>query len=91
MFLEISGALKYYSILSTEIQASIRSVVSSGMTPSVTSRLPNTPKAVNATEVVSSPYMYAYTVRDVAASAMGLVIQQLGDVSNLDGISESDV
>jgi hypothetical protein len=33
--------------------------------------------AVNATDGVSSPYRYEYTASDVAASAIGLVIQQL--------------
>lgn len=56
VFLVISGALRYLSIRVMEMWASIRSVVSSGMTASVTSRLLNTPMAVKATDGVSSPY-----------------------------------
>jgi hypothetical protein len=59
VFLEISGALRYFSMRSIEIYASMRSVVSSGMTASVTSRLPKTPIAVKAIDGVSSPYCIA--------------------------------
>ena len=76
---EISGELRYLSIRSIDIYASIRSVVSSGMTDKVTSKLANTPIAVKATDGVSAPFKTAYTASDVADSRMGLVIQQLGE------------
>lgn len=55
VFLVISGAERYFSIRLQDTQASIRSVVSSGMTASVTSRLLKTPMAVKATEGVRVP------------------------------------
>ena len=59
VFLETSGDPKYLSTLVIEMKASMRSVVSSGITDKVTSRLPNTPIAVKATEGVSFPYWTA--------------------------------
>ena len=55
VFLVISGAARYFSIRLQDTQASIRFVVSSGMTASVTSRLLKTPMAVKATDGVRVP------------------------------------
>jgi hypothetical protein len=77
VFFVISGAARYFATLLMEMYASIRSVVSSGMTARVTSRLPKTPMAVKATDGVNFPYWSAYTASAVADRRIGLVIQQL--------------